>query len=271
QTFKAVAEAYLDAKRGVWRLSSRRINRLYLGGSYFRPLHSAAIGTIKRADIAARLAAISRAHTPNTAAACRRAVTTLFAWAIEQGFIDVNPVLGTGSPEENDARERVLADSELAAIWNACEDDNHGRIVRLMVLLGCRRAEVGGMRRSEFDFTKGMWTLPKERAKNGRALTFPLPPMALAIVQSVPDKGRDCLFGDRSEGGFAGWDLAKKRLDRRLGDAVQPWRLHDLRRTCATGMAELGVEPHVIEAVLNHVSGHKAGIAGVYNKARYEN
>src|SRR5262249_6632659 len=144
---------------------------------------------------------------------------------------------------------------------------------RLMVLLGCRRAEVGGMRRSEFDLAKGIWTLPKERAKNGRALTLSLslPPVALAIVQSVPDKGRDCLVGDRGEGGFAGWDDAKKKLDARLSDTVQPFRLHDLRRTCATGLGELGVEPHVIEAVLNHVSGHKAGIAGVYNKAKYEN
>jgi integrase len=195
----------------------------------------------------------------------------LFAWAIEQGFIDANPVLGTGSPQENAARERVLADAELAAIWRACEDDDHGRIVRLMMLLGCRRAEIGGMRWSEFDLAKGSWTLPRQRAKNRHALTLSLPPVALAIVRSVPDKGRDPLFGDRSEGGFAGWDLAKKKLDRRLGDAVQPWRLHDLRRTCATGMGELGVEPHVIEAALNHVSGHKAGIAGVYNKAKYEN
>jgi len=214
-TFKAVAEAYLDAKQSRLRPVSLRINRLYLTGDYFRPLHATAIGAIRRPDLAARINAISGLHTPHTAAACRRTVSALFAWAIEQGFIDANPVTGTGRPQENDARERVLADAELAAIWKACEDDDHGRIVKLMVLLGCRRAEVGGMCRSEFDFTKGIWTLPKERAKNGRALTLPLPPAALAIVQSVPDKGRDCLFGDRSERGFASWDIAKKKLDAR--------------------------------------------------------
>ena len=81
--------------------------------------------------------------------------------------------------------------------------------------------------------------------------------------------GRDQLFGERSDLGFTQWG-AKRDLDARLGGQVAEWKLHDLRRTCATGMADIGVQPHIIEAVLNHVSGHKVGVAGIYNRSSYE-
>jgi integrase len=94
----------------------------------------------------------------------------------------------------------------------------------------------------------------------------------MVILSQVPRRnGRELVFGEGT-GGFSGWSRSKIRLDRRiaeLGAAVRLWRLHDIRRTGATGMATLGVQPHVIEAVLNHVSGHKAGVAGIYNRAQY--
>jgi len=268
QTFIRVVEAYLAAKQDVLASVSHRIFKLYLTGAYVRPLHNMAIRDISRADIAARLNAISQEHSTNTADAVRGKLSALFTWSIQQGFRDDNPVMHTARPERSKPRERVLTGVELAAIWNACGDDEFGRIVRLLMLTGCRRSEIGGMRESECDFAAGTWTLPAERSKNGRALTLALPPAALAIVRSVPRKGRDQLFGDRAEG-FTSWDPAKQALDARLGDAVKPWRLHDLRRTCATGMADLGIEPHIIEAVLNHHSGHRAGVAGVYNRSPY--
>jgi integrase len=268
QTFIKVVDAYLAAKKDALAPVSHRIFKLYLTGPYVRPLHTAAIRDITRADIAAVLNTIKKDHSPNTADAVRGKLSALFTWAIQQGFRDDNPVMGTERPERTPPRERVLSGVELAAIWNACGDDEFGRIVRLLALLGCRRSEVGGMRESEFSPDGTTWTLPAERSKNGRALTLSLPSQAIAIVRSVEAKGRDQLFGDRSEG-FTSWDSNKQALDARLGDAVKPWRLHDLRRTVATGMADLGVEPRVIEAVLKHHSGHRSGVAGVYNRSPY--
>src|SRR5262249_39618085 len=113
-------------------------------------------------------------------------------------------------------------------------------------------------------------------SKNHRAHMITLPPAALKIVRAAADlrfhqhDGRDCLFGARAAYGFTAWAHDKAALDQRLSGAVKPWRLHDLRRTVATKMADIGTEPHVIEAMLNHYSGHRAGIAGIYNRSPYE-
>jgi integrase len=149
---------------------------------------------------------------------------------------------------------------------------DHGKIVRLLILLGSRRQEVGGMRWTELDLDAGKtWALPAARSKNNRAHTIALPPAALDIIRSVPRRTQDALFGDRSPAGFSDWSHAKERLDQPLAGAVKPWRLHDIRRSVATGMADIGVEPHHIEAVLNHHSGHRAGIHGIYNRSSYTN
>src|SRR5262249_50553854 len=154
---------------------------------------------------------------------------------------------------------------------------DHSGIVRLLILAAWRRQEVGGMRWSEFeDLATGIWTIPGERTKNHRAHTLALPPAAIRIVRSQADmrfaaRGeREHLFGVRSGRGYAAWDHGKAELDRRLNGTVKPWRLHDIRRTVATKMADTGVEPHIIEQVLNHQSGHKAGPAGIYNRSVYE-
>ena len=146
-----------------------------------------------------------------------------------------------------------------------------GRIVKLLMLTAQRRNEMGGLRWSEIDMAAKTITLPGERTKNGREHTMPLSADALAVLRSIPHRDeRDlCVRGCRR------WALldgraAKVRLDETLGNAVKPWTLHDLRRTGATRMADSGVQPHIIEAVLNHVSGHKGGVAGIYNRAAYE-
>src|SRR5262249_33575970 len=107
---------------------------------------------------------------------------------------------GTRKPPEPKQGEHVLSNAELAKLWNACGDDDHGRILKLLILLGSRRQEVGGMRWSEFDLDAGTWTLPVERSKNHRSHTIVLPPAALAIIEAVPRTSRDHLFGDRAEG-----------------------------------------------------------------------
>jgi integrase len=192
---------------------------------------------------------------------------------MEEGWTTNNPVVGTRRPQGAKPRERVLSDAELVALWRACCEGEFGKTVRLLILTGARRAEVGGMAWSELvldGFGTSYWTLPEQRSKNHRSHVIPLSPPALAIIKSVPQQeGRDQLFGVRAEG-FSSGTRGKQALDQRLGDAVKPWRLHDIRRTVATGMAGIGIEPHIIEAVLNHYSAHRAGIHGVYNLNKYE-
>jgi len=269
RTFHTVVDAYLAAKQSELRPVSFRVTKLYLTGPYFRPLHAMGIGEISHPDIAARLSAIARAHSAHTAAAARRAVSALFRWAMEEGWAQSNPVIGTRRPQEAKPRDRVLTDAELVAIWNACGDDEYGRIVRLLILLGSRRQEIGGIRQSELDLGAGTWTLPAERSKNHRAHTVALSAAALAIVETIPRGERDHLFGNRAGGGFTAWSRGKQDLDRRLA-GIESFRVHDIRRSVATKMADIGIEPHVIEATLNHFSGHRRGVAGVYNRSSYE-
>jgi integrase len=210
----------------------------------------------------------------------------MFVWAMGEGLVDSNPVIGTNKPEEPKARDRVLTDAELAEIWAACRDDDFGRIVKLLLLTGQRRDEIGDLAWNEIDLERGVIELAVERTKNKRPHIVPVAPVAAAILEKAPHRARpkgavDYVFGESGSGGFSGWSKAKAALDRRINDAraragagepqpIADWRLHDLRRTTATAMADkLGVLPHIIEAVLNHVSGHKAGVAGVYNRAIY--
>jgi integrase len=271
RTFRSAVEAYLAAKQPELRPVSHRINKLYLlDGDYLRPLHPFSVNEIAHPDIAARLSTITRNHSAHTAAAARRAVSAAFRWFMEEGWTTANPVIGTRKPDDPKPREHVLSNAELVRVWKACGDDDFGRIVRLLILLGSRRQEIGGMRWSELDLDAGAWTLPAERSKNHRPHTIALPPAALAIIKSVPQTSRNHLFGDRADDGFTSWSRFKRELDRRLAGRVKPFRIHDLRRTAATGMADIGVEPHHIEAALNHFSGHRRGVAGVYNRSSYE-
>jgi integrase len=283
RTFAKVVDVYLADKEDARRPTTNRLAELYLRrGSYFRTLHAKGIGEISHADVAARLTAIKNSRSSHTAAAARRALSALFTWAMEEGLVGANPVVGTRKPAEAKSRDRVLSDAELVAIWNACDDDDYGRIVRLLILLGARRKEIGGICWREFDdLDTGIWTLPAERSKNKVANTITLSAPALKIVRAASDlrfqslmrqhDGRDHLFGARGgKAGYAAWDHSKKALDRRLGKAVASWRLHDLRRSVATKMADIGVEPHIIEAALNHRSGHRRGVASVYNRSTYE-
>jgi integrase len=272
QSFKSVVDSYLAAKQPELRPASYRVTKLYLTGPYFRSLQPFAVTAIARADVAACIRAIAQKHSVSTAAAARRALSAFFAWAIADGLLGDagNPVDGSYRPADQVPRDRVLGDAELAAIWNAAGEDDYGRIIRLLILLGARANEVGGMRVSELDLDAGTWTLPAERSKNRRGYTVALPPAALAIIAAVPRTERDHLFGNRADKGFTSWPWHKQELDRRLGETMKPWHVHDIRRTVATGMADIGIEPHIIEAVLNHYSGHRRGVAGIYNRSTYE-
>ncbi len=230
-------------------------------------LHDEPIDKIERHRIASELTHIARKNGPVAANRARSALHALFVWAIRQGATSHNPVAETAKPGTERTRDRVLRDDELRTIWHACRDDDHGRIVRILMLTGQRREEVGGMTWTELDFDKAVWSLAGERTKNARPHDIPLSPQMVELLREIePRQDRTMLFGS-GFGAFSGWSRCKRRLDQRSG--VPNWRLHDLRRTAVTGMAELGIQPHVIEAVVNHVSGHKAGVAGIYNRAAY--
>ncbi len=134
-------------------------------------------------------------------------------------------------------------------------------------MTGQRRDEIGSLRWDEIDFDAALISLPPKRTKNRREHQIPLAPAGLAVLKKR-QRVRDHVFGKRANG-YQGWSASKAPLDQRL--SIADWRLHDLRRTVSTIMHDaLGIAPHVVEAVLNHVSGHKLGVAGVYNRARYE-
>jgi integrase len=269
---RGVVAEYLAAKEQTLRPRTMVENTRYLStGTYFRPLHGMPLDSIKRKDIASCLVAITRKNGSVTAARARASLSAFFTWAMTMGYVEQNPVIGCVEPEDSEGRERVLSDAELAAVWRASGDDEYGKIIKLLILTGARRGEIGGMRWPEFNADAGTWTCPKERAKNKRAYTLPLPVVAWDIIRPVPRMAhREQLFGVSAEEGFTSWGDGKIALDDRLlGKMGEPWIVHDIRRSVATRMADLGVQPHIIEQVLNHVSGHKRGVAGVYNRSPY--
>ncbi|MGY3240024.1 integrase [Bradyrhizobium sp. USDA 4448] len=235
---------------------------------YFKPLHRFAAINITRSMVAKQLAAIRGERGPIAADRSRAHLQKFYSWAIAEGLAETNPVAGTNRTGSK-SRDRVLTEQEIAAIWKALGDDDHGSICKLLMLTGARREEIGALARREINFTDKQIELPGSRTKNGLDHIIPLSRTALAILKGREHReGSDYVFG-RGEGGFSGWSKSKERLEQKLPD-LEPWVLHDFRRTLSTIMHErLGVPPHIVEAVINHVSGAKSGVAGVYNRALY--
>jgi integrase len=271
ETFGAVLAIYLPRQNARVRPRSYIEIERYLR-RYLQSLHGLQFARIDRRLIAEQLSLIENVNGKAAANRARTCLSAFFAWAMREGLADNNPVIGTGRREEA-SRSRVLANAELRIIWSALGDDEFSAIVRLLTLTGQRREEIGSLCWSEVDLEAGVIRLPAERVKNKREHTVPLSAPARTIVEAQPRRdGRDYVFG-RGAGGFSGWSRCKARLDRRIaqmvGHPLPAWILHDLRRSVVTGMAELSVHPHVIEAVINHVSGSKAGVAGIYNRSSY--
>jgi integrase len=263
--FSTTVERYLERKRLALKPNSLRETERYLR-NHSAPLHRLRLDQIDRRKVAALLGEIETSRGPVSRNRLRNALSAFFSWCIQEGLLDANPVTGTGKANENGGRERVLTRDELCKLWRNLNDDPYSHVVRLLLLSGQRRNEIGHLQWGEVDLARKMIVLSPARTKNSRTHELPLSAQALDILTRQPRRNSsDYLFGER---GFNDWARAKAKLDKRAG--IVEWHLHDLRRTCATGMAELGVQPHIIEAVLNHVSGHKAGVAGIYNRARYE-
>jgi integrase len=266
-TLQATIELYLQDRGGELRPRSLvETRRLLL--THWQPLHTHPLGEIARREVAARLLELKERAGPIASNRARSTLSALYAWAIRQGLAELNPVRDTGQAPER-SRERVLSVEELRTIWTATAGgSDFDVIVRLLLLTGTRRTEAGGMAWGELDLERATWTIPAERAKNGRGHVVPLSAQAVELLAGRPRRhARDYLFGGGAAG-FTAWSKPKRQLDRQCRLKAS-WRLHDLRRSFVTQLAEIGVAPHVIEALVNHLSGHKGGVAGIYNKATY--
>lgn len=203
-------------------------------------------------------------------------VRKMFNWAVDGDYLETSPATGIRPRGKAVKRDRVLADNEVRAIWTALPDaalaDVTRNVLQLLFLTGQRSGEVCGMTRGEVDTNAATWTIPGARTKNGLAHVVPLSDAALTIVEKALENADDesdaplfARIGEPIES-----NAIAKAVRRELQFTEMPWTPHDIRRTVATGMAGLGIAPHVIEAVLNHISGFRSGVAGVYNRNAYD-
>ena len=199
---------------------------------------------------------------------------SMVSWALDKSLLEVDIAARVRKPAEEGERNRVLSDAEIRALWVALDDSStqFAGIVRVLLLTGCRREEVAQLTWREVTDLYGAEPrieLGADRTKNGRAHLVPLSSAAVEIIRAQA-KGAPSDFVFAGPHGGQPWDFngAKAKLDARLKFEA-PWVIHDLRRTATTHMNEIGVLPHVVEAILNHASGVKAGVAGIYNRAHY--
>jgi integrase len=264
ETFGAELEKYLDRKRGVLRPRSMVEVERYLRVQC-KSLHPLPLNGIDRRAIALTLAEIETQSGPVARNRARTSLSAFFGYAIREGLIDgLNPVSGSAKATENGGRERVLSTDGLTAVLSALGSDPFSEIIRTLILTGQRRNEIGGLLWSEVDFERNLIVLGPDRVKNGRQHELPISTQVRAILERQPHRN-EYVWGKV----WTSWSEPKARLDRRLND-VAPWTLHDLRRSAITHMGELQVLPHILETIANHVSGHRAGVAGIYQRARYQ-
>jgi integrase len=200
-------------------------------------------------------------------------LSRMFTWLVQHRRLSQSPCAGVHRPDTPKARDRVLSDGEIAKFWKAADAERgeFRAVLKLLLLTGCRLNEVAGMKPSELSDDGKMWNIPSARTKNGRPHSVPLSQLAQGVLADAAEniEQRAFVFTTTGVARVGSWSKIKVRLDSRM--KIPHWRLHDLRRSAATGMAEIGVAPHIIEAILNHISGAKAGVAGTYNRAVYSN
>ncbi|PPC84325.1 MAG: integrase [Hyphomicrobium sp.] len=271
--FKAVMAAYVETycKRHNRPNTANETERLL--NAVFMPKWSMRkINEIGKADVLTVIDAIMAEGKPSAARHAFAAIRKFFNWCVEQGRLDQSPCLALKPPAKASNRDRVLSDLELGAVLNAAKSVGwpFGPIVQLLACTAQRRGEVVGMQWNELDLEARLWTIPSDRTKNHRTHIVPLTASALAVIKNLPRVGDGpFVFPARrySDRAYSGYSKGKRALDAHAEQ--HDWTLHDLRRTAATGMAKAGVAPHVVEKILNHVSGTFGGVAGVYNRFGY--
>lgn len=263
---------FLEQKRSKGRAprTLKEMERYLL--DYAKPLHGTPVKAVNRTVVAQFIGRLAAERSPVVADACRRYLSSFFSWAMRNGHAEINPVMLTERPAEPSIRERLLSPDEIRAIWQATDGaSDFSAIVRLLLLTGQRRLEIAGLTWQEVELTKGIARLPSGRTKNRTSHVVHLSSPARSIVERQPRRdGHDNLFGDGPRP-FSGYSKAKAALDRRItaltGKEPQDWRLHDLRKYADTTMRELGVDPWVVEAILNHLP---QGVSRHYNFAKLD-
>ncbi len=268
-SFKLVMDEWLAADQAGNR-SVAEVTRA-LEKDAIPVLGNVAIDAIGPKDIRGILDRIVARSAPNHANHVRAYLNRLFNWAVERDYVTASPCQKISAPSKNKSRDRVLSFDELQCIWRAADQMGYpfGPVVQLLILTGQRRGEVAGAKWDEINLEEKTWTIPADRAKNGRCHIVHLSLQALEVITPLPRfKGSQFLFTTTGRSSISGYSKAKLRLDV-LSD-VSGWTLHDLRRSFATHTTEkLDISPVVIDRILNHVSGAVTGIAAVYQRGQY--
>jgi integrase len=262
--FEAVVEDWLrrdqsqNKQRSLYQ-ASRAVERDLLPA-----WKSKRVDEISKRDVIELLDSISDRGSPVMAVRTQAYIRRFFRWCIERDILKADPTLGLPRASNGKSRERRLTDSELAKVLAATNSiGTFGPVIRLLALTGARREEIAGLRWSEID--GDTIKLEGARTKNSEAHLIPLSAPAKALLDSMPRiAGSDFVFTTTGEKPISGWSQPKIKLDTASG--VTGWRIHDLRRTVATGMQKLGVTLQTVEAVLGHTSGSRGGIVGVYQR-----
>ncbi len=253
------------------RLSQNRsageISRL-LRREVGRPWAGRSIHAITKRDVVEVVTAIEQRGAPVAANKTLKSIKTFLRWCVGRAILDQSPAEGVPLPAKEVARDRVLDDEELARVVLAARriGGPYGGIVEFLALTGQRREEVARLTWQELDLARRVWTIPKSRTKNAKGHLVHLSEPSVAVLKRANQSGPlvFSLFGAKP---FQEFSRAKHRLDQLSG--VTGWRLHDLRRTCVSGMARLGVAPHVADKILNHQAGTISGVAAVYQRHEF--
>ena len=239
----------------ISRLLRREVGKPWAG----RSIHE-----ITKRDVVELVSAIEQRGAPVAANKALKSVKTFLRWCVGRAVLDQSPADGVPLPAKEVARDRVVNDKELAQVILGARQigGRYGAIVELLALTGQRREEVAGLQREELDLAHRVWTLPKQRTKNAKAHVVHLSDQSVAVLRRVDQ--RRSLLGTKP---FRDFSRAKRLLDQVSG--VAGWRLHDLRRTCVSGMARLGIPPHIADKILNHNAGTISGVAAVYQRHEF--
>ena len=229
---------------------------------------SRSIHSIGKREIHDLLDTVTARGSPVMANRLLAILRKMFNWAVSRGLIETSPCAGISAPHRERSRDRVLDSDELASVVEAARQIGgaFGGIVLLLIYTAQRRNEVAEMQWSELDLDEALWTIPSARTKNEKPHFVHLSVEAMAIIEAMPQMG-SFVFTSQGKTPFSGFSKAKHRLDELSG--VTNWRLHDIRRTVATGMAMLGVAPHIADKVMNHQSGTISGVAAVYQRHHF--
>jgi integrase len=232
------------------------------------PWAGRSIHEITKRDVVEVVSAIEQRGASSAANKALKSTKTFLRWCVGRAVLDQSPADGVPLPAKEVARDRVLTDQELAQVIAAARQIGgpYGGIVEFLALTGQRREEVAGITSDELDIAQRVWTIPKSRTKNGKEHVVHLSKQSIAVLKRV-QKAEPFVFSVLGIRPFQEFSRAKRMLDQLSG--VTQWRLHDLRRTCVSGMARLGIAPHVADKILNHQGGTISGVAAVYQRHEF--